>query len=639
VGAENSQSGRTRQPAAWMLWLSVLWVGSTVAPVAYAGAHDPLAVVVERLREGDVSGALLLVEALDAEVRTVPRVAYLHARLLDQVGRRGDALPILASVVDATALPAEIRQDAATRRTRWESPASVAPSRGRPASNTPEGKLARAERMLNAGREQAAADLLRTTPPRSLRGRWYHVRGLALFRMRGHYAEAARVLSQAALAGGETQAFDAFHAARALARDDQNSRAIAELRKFARRFAQSSYAAEATYLAAWLELRLGRDAGFRNMQAFVGSDLAKNAPAFKQQALWTLGYYAYTHERLADAERYLIDASSSAPDEMAQSAASYWAARARLDQGNQIGAVELWQRLIEHDPFHWYALLARARLTQLNLAPALTTHAASASVTAIPLVPTLPEDVAFYAGIGLFQDASAALQRHESALRSTAPAGHELQTLVSAYLAIDDHARAYHLTIAEQASALMTAWTPATDWIWRTTMATPHRPIVQREAAAHGVDEGYVYAIMRKESAFDPRVVSYADALGLMQLLHATAIKVARALDDPAPSRSDLFRPPINIRLGTALLAQLGQELGAERALSMAGYNAGAHRVHQWLKHMSKPELDRFVEEIPIDQTRNYVRRVHANWARYRYLYEPDREPVTLNLTLAVTPR
>jgi soluble lytic murein transglycosylase len=180
----------------------------------------------------------------------------------------------------------------------------------------------------------------------------------------------------------------------------------------------------------------------------------------------------------------------------------------------------------------------------------------------------------------------------------------------------------------------MTSWTADTDWIWRTTMATPHNATVQREASEHGLDASYVYAIMRKESAFDPKVVSYADAYGLMQLLHGTAIKVARKLGDPEPTRDDLFRPAINIRLGTALLAQLETELGSERALSMAGYNAGSHRVHQWLKHVSAKELDRFVEEIPIDQTRNYVRRVHANWARYRYYYEPEREPVTLNLEL-----
>lgn len=635
MGAQSSQSGRSRQPAG----LLACWVALSVTSVALAGALDPLTTVVEKLRQGDASGALALVESFDSELKAVPRVAYLHARLLDRVGRRSEALPILMSIVEAPALPTAIRADAAKRRGQWE--ASLAPATGAGSGTavmrSSQDKLDRAEKLLNAGREQAAADLLRATPPRSLRGRWYHVRGLALFRMRGHYDEAARVLALAAAAGGDTQAFDSFHAARALARDDQNIRAITELRKFARRFAQSSFAAEALYLAAWLELRLGREVGFRNMQTFVRSDLVNNAPSFKQQALWALGYYAYTHGRLADAERHLLEAASSAPDEMAQSAASYWAARARLDQGNQTGAVEIWNRLIEHDPFHWYALLARARLSQLNLAPPPPTHAASASVTAITPSPTLPDDVAFYAGIGLFQDATAALQKQETQLRATAPPGHELQTLVTAYLAIDDHARAYHVTIADQAPALMTAWTPATDWIWRTTMATPHRNIVQREAAAHGVDEGYVYAIMRKESAFDPNVVSYADALGLMQLLHATAIKVARALGDPEPSRTDLFRPPINIRLGTALLAQLGQELGPERALSMAGYNAGAHRVHQWLKQVSKPELDRFVEEIPIDQTRNYVRRVHANWARYRYLYEPDHEAVTLNLTLSLT--
>jgi hypothetical protein len=195
--------------------------------------------------------------------------------------------------------------------------------------------------------------MLRATPSRSLRARWYHVRGLALFRMRNHYDEAARVLALAAAAGGESQAFDSFHAARALARADHNSQAIIDLRKFAKRFSKSSYAAEALYIAAWLELRLGRSVGFRNMDTFVRSDLAKNAPDFKQQALWTLGYYAYTHDKLEDAERYLQQAASTTNEEMAQGAANYWAGRAKLDRGDQAGAIALCNAIIEHDPFHW----------------------------------------------------------------------------------------------------------------------------------------------------------------------------------------------------------------------------------------------------------------------------------------------
>lgn len=629
----------------WVVVAVALLCAAAVAPsLAHAGASDPLNVVVERLREGDVATALSLVEGYDAELRAVPRIAYLHGRLLHEAGRVPEAIAVFTSLeaLSPSPLPSAITQDVHDRRARWQ--ASLAPRR--PPRSTPAAasgnraidKVERAERLLAARREQAAADLLRGAPPRSLRARWYHVRGLALFRMRNHYDEAAHVFALAAASKSDTQDFDAFHAARALARADHNDRAIKEFRKFGKRFSSSEYAAEASYLAAWLELRMGRAVGFANMEKFARSSLGNSAQSLKREALWTLGYRAYTQQRHEQAQGFLLEVATGSGEQMERNGANYWAGRAKHDAGDKPGAAALWNAVIADDPFHWYALLSRARLLEAGtpapaLAPVTDTAAAANTATGATDV-ALPEDVAFYAGVGLFEDASKALRRQEKATRDRANDGQELRTLVCAYHAVDDHARPYHLTIAAHANSLMTTWTPETDWIWRTTMATPHRARVNAEASTHGLDPSYVYAIMRKESAFDPRVVSYADALGLMQLLHGTAVKVARVLGDPAPSRDDLFRPAVNIRLGTALLAQLEAELGPERALSMAGYNAGEHRVHQWLKRVSAKELDRFVEEIPIDQTRNYVRRVHANWARYRYLLEPTREPVTLTLEL-----
>lgn len=628
----------------WFCRLVVAGALLSASAVARAGASDPLNVVVERLREGDVASALSLVESYDSELRKVPRIAYLHGRLLHEAGRVPEAIAVFASLeaLSPSPLPSAITQDVRDRHARWQASLepSTRPTAAAPTSNRALDKLDRAERLLKAGREQAAADLLRGAPPRSLRARWYHVRGLALFRMRNHYDEAAHVLALAASTKSDTQDFDAFHTARALARADHNDRAIKEFRKFVKRFSSSEYAAEASYLAAWLELRMGRAVGFANMEKFARSSLANSAQALKREALWTLGYRAYTQQRHEQAQGFLLEVATSAREQMERNGANYWAARAKHDAGDKAGAAELWNAVIADDPFHWYALLARARLREAGTpAPDLTPVAdTAATATTAATQVSLPEDVAFYVGVGLFEDASKALRKQEKAIRDGASDGQQLQTLVRAYHAVDDHARPYHLTIAAHANSLMTAWTPETDWIWRTTMATPHHARVNAEASAHGLDPSYVYAIMRKESAFDPRVVSYADALGLMQLLHGTAVKVARVLGDPAPSRDDLFRPAVNIRLGTALLAQLEAELGPERALSMAGYNAGEHRVHQWLKRVSAKELDRFVEEIPIDQTRNYVRRVHANWARYRYLLEPDREPVTLTLELRSPP-
>jgi soluble lytic murein transglycosylase len=105
--------------------------------------------------------------------------------------------------------------------------------------------------------------------------------------------------------------------------------------------------------------------------------------------------------------------------------------------------------------------------------------------------------------------------------------------------------------------------------------------------------------------------------------------------------REALFDPALNLRLSARFNSGLLRALGDAPVLAIAAYNAGTHRVRPWLareaKH-GKVELDHFVERIPIEQTRNYVRRVVTNWARYLYLaqVEPRSWPLSLPLTLAM---
>jgi len=124
-----------------------------------------------------------------------------------------------------------------------------------------------------------------------------------------------------------------------------------------------------------------------------------------------------------------------------------------------------------------------------------------------------------------------------------------------------------------------------------------------------------VLAVMRQESSFDPRIISPAGAHGLMQLMPQTAAQLARAEHVAAGPLSD---PDINMRLGTLYLAQLIQRFGAV-PFAVAAYDAGPHRVQQWLD-ADTPDADSmtdWIEAIPFAETRNYVQRVLENETVY----------------------
>ncbi len=131
----------------------------------------------------------------------------------------------------------------------------------------------------------------------------------------------------------------------------------------------------------------------------------------------------------------------------------------------------------------------------------------------------------------------------------------------------------------------------------------------------------WIMAVIRQESVFATDAASPAGALGLMQLMPATARELAADpdleldLDGAAPSRAQLLSPAPNIALGSAYLARMRDRFG-HAALATAAYNAGPHRVARWLPRTCT-EADRWIVAIPYDETRGYVERVLA----YRAIY------------------
>lgn len=135
-------------------------------------------------------------------------------------------------------------------------------------------------------------------------------------------------------------------------------------------------------------------------------------------------------------------------------------------------------------------------------------------------------------------------------------------------------------------------------------------PIV-RQANLRQLNSTWVYAITRQESGFMTDARSHAGAMGLMQLMPATARETARRYNIPlANTHFAVLEPERNIALGTAYLSQLYGQFQGNRVLASAAYNAGPGRVRQWTRDMPALPSDIWIETIPFDETRNYVQSV-----------------------------
>lgn len=142
-----------------------------------------------------------------------------------------------------------------------------------------------------------------------------------------------------------------------------------------------------------------------------------------------------------------------------------------------------------------------------------------------------------------------------------------------------------------------------------------------------------VLSIARRESEFDPRVVSGAGARGLMQLMPGTAKEVAGWLGVTYSFEGLLDNPGYNAKLGARYLQSLSEQFDGNPVMMAAGYNAGPSRPVSWMKIFGNPlkgetDMIDWIEMIPFNETRNYVMRVTESLPVYRARLGLDPHPV-----------
>ena len=141
------------------------------------------------------------------------------------------------------------------------------------------------------------------------------------------------------------------------------------------------------------------------------------------------------------------------------------------------------------------------------------------------------------------------------------------------------------------------------------------------EAAGRAIiDPLLVAAVVREESSFYPQARSRVGARGLMQLMPDTARPMAQARRLPFNNGDLLDDPAANLDMGSGYLSGLLREFGDAR-LAAAAYNAGPARVREWWGGRRSDDLEVWVEQIPFNETRAFVKRVMLSWDEYRRLY------------------
>lgn len=404
---------------------------------------------------------------------------------------------------------------------------------------------------------------------------------------------------------------------------DRDDAALSAFAEFQRRYPQDEHAPDALYGIG----RIQESAG-RNDLAFSSfAELLQRYPraSVADEARWRIGWNRYrAREWPAAADAFARFARETASPRL-RNEATYWQARALERAGRVAEAHALYREIVDRDPADYYAMWAAQRLglSSGTLSPWQGEVVVRVALAAVgedaPVLGQATSADAFHlsrwdelkaAGVHrLAREELAAIEREHREDVIT------LRSLLRAYQEVDGFAAAQRLLrrLGDGAglseSERQRLLYPLAFW-----------PSVSRDARQNSVDPLLIEAVMRQESLFDPEAKSSANAYGLMQLLPATANRVAaasnRVVDPPA-----LLQPDLNIDLGTRYLNGLLTRFDGNVLKAVAAYNGGEAAVDKWERRFGDLEGDEFVESISYRETRDYVKRVVTNYRTYRQLY------------------
>ncbi|AWI80013.1 transglycosylase [Parazoarcus communis] len=166
---------------------------------------------------------------------------------------------------------------------------------------------------------------------------------------------------------------------------------------------------------------------------------------------------------------------------------------------------------------------------------------------------------------------------------------------------------------------------------------TPYRDLIEPQVRSQGLDMNWVYGLMRQESRFVVPARSSSGAQGLMQVMPATGKWVAGKIGMSGYHQGLLAEPNTNVQLGTSYMRLILEDLDNHPVLASAGYNAGPGRAKRW-RDARPLEGAIYVETIPFDETRDYVKKVMANTVIYAAML--DGQPQSLKARLGtIAPR
>ena len=483
---------------------------------------------------------------------------------------------------------------------------------------SPAERAARAERLLSGGLiERALAEaqaLVAEKPAPDVRERALKVVTNAARRLGRDEVALAAAGDALAIAPAERRAAWLLELGRLRQRRDRDA-ALGTLDRLVREHPKSRDAADALLLKAELLEAANRTAEAEKTYVRLAADYPDEEEA--ATALWRLGWAAWFRGNLTESIARWSRLQTARGVGSLRESATYWLGRAWERRGDREQAARQFTALVRDAPRSYYGILAARR------APTATPAAAGPAFT-FPSDPleALQGDARYARAealreVGLREFADEEL---DSLTRAAVGEPRRLYALSAAYVADERYHMALRILRRSFLGLARSGGAGSPREFWEMFYPLGWRDALTAAAGRASVDPFLVAAVVREESSFYPAARSRVGARGLMQLMPDTGRAVAQSRQIPFPDATVLDQPITNLELGSTFFAGLMREFGDPR-LAAAAYNAGPTRVREWWAGRRSDDLEVWVDQIPYNETRAFVKRVMLSYEEYRRIY------------------
>ncbi len=340
---------------------------------------------------------------------------------------------------------------------------------------------------------------------------------------------------------------------------------------------------------------------------------------YASESLWNLFWYEYDNAKYDKAIDYAEAHITSYENTNASPAVHFWMGKIYEKKNNTSKAKKFYQVLLKKYPDSYYSFRASQRLDAIN--GKKDNGWKTDTNNKLPLDEKKPGLPFSYKEIAAKHGEKIAelifLKDYDTAMLFM-----QKDTFLESWIKLQKGVLTSSIVSARNGMKALLTKPSGQDPKWKLIYPIYYGDKINKNAEFNSLDPVLVISLMKEESHFNPFAVSSSNARGLMQILPITARDIVRWKCLKSCNYNELFDPETNIRIGTAYLSYTEYFFDGNSMLAVAAYNAGPTAVKTWLSRLSTDDYDRFVENIPYNQTRRYVKKVFGSYWNYKRIYD-----------------